>query len=53
MIYIEALIGLAFLDYMIFAVSFTLGGWFIKGGYINFVVLEFFFFFFLNESGVN
>lgn len=45
MIYIEALIGLAFLDYMIFAVSFTLGGS-LRGGYINFVVLEIFFFFF-------
>lgn len=44
-IYIEALIGLAFLDYMIFASLFHTG-WFIKGGYINFVVLEIFFFFF-------
>ena len=51
MIYIEALIGLAFLDYMIFAVSFTLGG--SLRGVISILLFLKFFFFFLNESGVN
>lgn len=44
MIYIEALIGLAFLDYMIFAVSFTLGGGSLRGVISILLFLNFLFF---------